>query len=139
MAQTPTIVQTLDGQVVIPAGEPGTYKWVRQASLIAVAYRAAQDFRSADIWQREYTRRLALWQQVQVGADFADIAATSSPDLLAPVRIVTDVVSSALTGLGDVAEAIGDAAKNTAGVIPLAVIGVLVVLIVLANRSSVRL
>lgn len=136
MAQT--IVQTKDGPYTIPTGERGSFAWAREASLIAKAYRDADNYRDADRWQREYERRLLIWQQVAAGRDLDDIIAAAEPDLLAPVRIVSDLVGKVAEATGNVAEAAGKTALTIADVLPYAIGGVVLVLVIVASKGNLK-
>lgn len=134
---TPTIVQTKDGAYEIPTGERGTQRWAREASLIAVAYRQAGDYRNADKWQQEYQRRKAIADQVDAGKDLKDIIDASQPDLLAPVRIVADTVGALADSLQKIAKGVGDTGEKLPLYIGALVVGVIIVAVLVAKNSSV--
>jgi len=125
-------VQLADGSSYeIPEGERGTYPWVREASLIAKAYEQVGKPAEALKWQREYQKRLQLWDRAQAGEDMAAILKAAEPDLLAPLRIVHDLVSSAAGAAGKALEATGDTARgigDLAKFLPVIVLGLVVIL-----------
>lgn len=128
----PTTVTTADGSTfTIPSGDYGTYPWVRQASLIAKAYRDIGDTGNAQKWGAEYQRRLAIWDALESGKDYAAVIAQFGADLLtAPIKIAADVGSAAI--------GVGSTAVATVKWIPLLVIGALVVLGIGFSKGSIR-
>lgn len=102
----PTTVELSNGTVyTIPTGAWGTFAWVRQANLLAVAYRQVQNGEEAERWEREYDRRRAVWELLEAGRDQASVVAQFGKDLLlAPFRIAADIGREALDVAGKVKE-----------------------------------
>lgn len=97
-AQNPTTVVLATGKTyTIPAGEPGTYVWVRQASLISVAYSQIGDVAKAAKWKVEHQKRARIWNAIEAGQDRAAVWRQFGADLLlAPGRILADIGKEAL-------------------------------------------
>lgn len=94
----PTLVVLKDGSTYsIPSGARGSYPWVRQASLISVAYGQIGDAENKAKWAKEHLRRNAIWNALQSGKDALSVVAQFGSDLLlAPVRIVADIGNAAI-------------------------------------------
>lgn len=106
-ATTGTIVQTIGGgSYEIPGGIPGSYPWVRQASLLANVFHNGGDDARAYQWTREYNKRRLIWDAAQSGADLQEILEASDPDYLAPLRLLVDLVTGAVRIAGEAADAV---------------------------------
>lgn len=95
----PVTVKLADGtSYLIPdAGPWGSPTWRRFAFLVAVAYRQVGDTANADKWDREASRRNAIWAALGAGRDRAAVVAQFGADLLtAPAEILADVGNVAL-------------------------------------------
>lgn len=98
----PTTVTLRDGtKYLIPAGAWGTFPWVRQANLIATAYRDIGDGKNHDRWAAEYQRRTQVWNDLESGKDARSVLLQFGKDLVqAPLKILADVGSTAI-GIAD--------------------------------------
>lgn len=126
VAQPPTVVTLRTGvSYSIPYGEPGTYPWVRQASLIATAYRQVGDNPNADRWTEIYRRRLRAWEIQEQVKDWSAVVGMGVVDTIAAPLRITAAIGDALLG---VAGEVKDRALNWAAWMPWLVLGALVVL-----------
>lgn len=132
----PTTVTLRDGtSYIIPGGEPFTWAWARQASLIAVAYRQVGDTANAEIWDREYNRRATAYSMIEAGRDKAEVIAQFWKDLLvAPLRIAADIGNAVIDTAGRAADTVFDWAKA----LPVILLVALVVVGVGFYRGSLR-
>lgn len=138
-------VQLKDGSYYdIPQDGPrGSFAWAREASLIATAYNQVGNGAEAAAWQKEYTRRILVWERVQAGEDLQSVLRTIDADRLAPLRIVANVVPDTIAKAGDAAgkalEGAGDAVKaagESIKFLPVILVGILVVLGIGLYRGS---
>lgn len=135
-AGTPVRVQLANGtQYTIPTGPVGSYAWVREASLIAVAYNQIGDTAKAYAWNREYDKRRLVWDKVQAGADLQAILDSMPGDWLTrPLSIIQRVVEWAGETVKDVASTAIDWAKW----LPVLLAGGLVVIGIGLSKGTAR-
>ncbi len=131
--EPPTMVHLADGsEYTIEAGAPGTFRWVRQANLIAEAYRQMGQADRTTQWDREYQRRLSLWTFWGGVEDKAMIAAQAIKDfLLAPLRILQDIGGAVIE--------VGRTTLGTVNWVPWLVVGALIVVGIGFQRRSLRI
>lgn len=132
-----TTVTLADGtQYPIPTGAPGSYPWVREASLISVAYQQAQDYGNALKWRKEYERRAAAWNAVEAGADMEAIISAGSW-LDGPAMIVS-YLAKTTQELIDAAAKVPHVALGVVSWVPWLVLGGLVVLGLGLHKGNIR-
>lgn len=131
---TPTTVQLANGSsYTIPTGDPGTWAWARQASLISVAYKQLGATQEAAAWSQEYDRRATIYNAIESGRDRAEVIQQFAADLLtAPVKILQQIGGAVLSVGGSVVKT----ATNTLALVPLLLIGGLAVLVIIAAKGQ---
>lgn len=133
-----TTVQLADGSLYpIPTGAPGSWPWVREASLIAVSYQQAPDMAKAVEWRQEYERRLAVYQRAQAGEDLQMILNAGSW-LDGPTKIVAALARTA-NDILRLAVAIPQTVVNWGRWLPWLVAGALVVVGLGLHRKSITI
>jgi hypothetical protein len=133
---TGTTVHAADGSTFeIPGGVPGSYPWVRQASLLAATFHQGGDDNSAYAWNREYDKRRLIWDAAQSGADLQAVIDAASIDLVAPFEILFDAITGLIKGIGRV----GGALIDTVVWLPWLLAGGLVVAGIGLYRGSLRI
>lgn len=131
---TPTTVQLANGsEYVIPSGDPGTFRWVRQAALIRDAYQDLGAKSDADKWDAEYQSRAAAWNAAEAAGDWASVVGQFVLDFLtAPVKIIADIGGGVLT----IGRETLNRANEWAKALPWLVGGALVVLGIAAYKQD---
>lgn len=133
-----TQVTLADGTLyTVPTGAPGTWPWAREASLIAVAYKQANDFANAYQWEVEFSRRAAAVNAIAAGSDSEAILAAGSW-MDGPAAIVA-FLGKTVSDLENRADQLVGAGVNVVNWVPVAVLGLLVVIALGFGKKQLRL
>lgn len=132
-----TTVTLADGtQYPIPTGQPGTWPWAREASLISVAYQQAGDYTNALSWRKEYERRSAAYNQIGAGADMEAIIDAGS--WLDGPREIVAYLATKVSQIIDGAAQIPSVLVDTAKWVPIIALGVLGVVALGFHKGTLR-